>query len=417
MSPKKSASEAEAAAAADPRSALGDKQISVRAAAARHLARIGEFDDVEGLIAMATEDKSPSVRLYAAAAAVSILMRGRGVYGGTPWSAKQREAVLSAVSTADPARTPSLLLCYAAFPETTVIKRLVRMLRDPRYGVRAGAAAALRRMALSGLATLQPDDHTNLREWVGEALDHKKLPTDAAIELVKLIGEAGWDVLLPRARKLAASTPSIAEAAEEASERCAARDDADTWRGVWLDEGRDVLDEKPASKEDDRDWFALGGTLSPEDGMLTAHGHTFRRIWAPRPADEGTHAAIQADGRTWWRLEGKRLVEFVVSMDTALVEAEVDVDLVSRFLDAVDGAAALRARALVLARYGRGEAALEVLEKPLSAKKPRNDLYFIEGLARAATGDDKGAKKAWKRYLDKAKSKEPWRAEAEALLG
>jgi hypothetical protein len=417
MSPKKSASEAEAAAVADPHGSLADKQIAVRAAAARQLARTGTFDDVEGLIGIAVDDKSPSVRLYAAAAAVAILMRGRSVYGGTPWSPAQRDRVLSAVAATDPARTPSLLLCYAAFPEPEVIKRLVRMLRDPRYGVRAGAAAALRRMALSGAATLDPTADTNLREWVGEALDHKKLPNDAAIELIHLVGEAGWDVLLPRVRKVAARAPQASEAAEQASARCAARDDPDAWRGVWLDEGRDVLDEKDPSESDDRDWFALGGALSPEGGRLSTHGRVFRRIWAPRPADEGRHAAIQADGRTWWRLEGKRLVEFVVSMDTALVEAEVDVDLVSRFLEAEEGAAAVRARALVLARYGRGEAALNVLEKPLSAKKPRNDLHFIEGLARAAMGDAAGAKQAWTRYLDKAKKNDPWREEAESLVG
>ncbi|MEZ4319203.1 MAG: hypothetical protein R3F61_16935 [Myxococcota bacterium] len=391
----------------DAHASLEAKKISERAAATRDLARTGGLADAERMIAMANGDKSPSVRLYAAAAAVAILMRGRGAYGATRWTDDERKAVLSWVGSSDPARTPSLLLCYAAFPDTDVIKRLTRMLKDPRNGVRAGAATALRRMALSGAAV---GESTELREWVGEALSNRKLPADAAVELVRLVGEAGWDVLLPKVRTFRAAMP---EAVAEAEARCAERSTPAAWTGVWVDEGRDVLDETAAVRAD---WFVLGDDTTPENGHLAHGSRTFRRIWAPRPAAEGSHAALQADGRTWWRQEGKDLAQFVIDADRELAALADQAPILARFLESAEGATGMRARALLCARCGREQEALDILEGPLAAKKPRNDLYFVQGLALHGLGRASEARQAFEAYLEKAKKTEPWRAEAEALL-
>jgi len=388
----------------EARTALDEKQIAVRAAATRELALNGGFDDVERLVAMATEDKSPSVRLYAAAAAGSILMRGRGAYDQTQWTEKQRRSVLDWVGRSDPARIPSLLLSYAAFADTDVIKRLTRMLRDPRYGVRAGAAAAIRRMALSGACTREGP---GLREWVGDALGHRKLPADAAIELVRLIGETGWSVLLPAARKIGASVEDVLT---EASARCEERNHPKAWAGVWVDEGRDVLDERPAVTSD---WLVIGEDVQPTDGELVHEGQTYRRLWAPRAGADGSHAAIQANGRTWWRREDKALIAFILETDKGLASA--DAAELNRYVRG-STATAMRARALVFARAGEGQPALDELSTALKAKKPRNDLYFIEGLAWRALGDGSKARESFGRYLEKAKKKDPWRAEAESLL-
>ncbi|MCB9679795.1 MAG: hypothetical protein H6737_32110 [Alphaproteobacteria bacterium] len=391
----------------DAHASLEDKKIAVRAAATRDLAKAGTYADVERLIGMAIGDKSPSVRLYAAAAAVAILMRGRGAYDQTPWTDAQRHDVLRWVGAGDPALTPSLLLCYAAFSDADVIQRLTRMLRDPRYGVRAGAIAAIRRMALSGAATREG---TGLREWVGEALENRKLPPDVSVELVRLVGEAGWEVLLPRARK---APGNVGEALAEAEARCAERNTPAAWAGIWVDEGRDVLDESPAGRAD---WIVIGADAQPSGGTLARDGRVYRRIWAPRIADEGKHAAIQADGRTWWRMDGKALAQFVTDADHELVAHGEAVDAIAAMLEGVEGAGAVRARALLFARCGRADEALALLDPLLAQKKPRNDLYFLQALALRSKGDAKGARAALEAYLDKAKKTEPWRDEAEQLL-
>ena len=61
----------------DPRDALESDDVAVRVAGARVLAERGTQEDLPRLIKIAREDKSPSVRLYAAAAASDVAMRNR----------------------------------------------------------------------------------------------------------------------------------------------------------------------------------------------------------------------------------------------------------------------------------------------------------------------------------------------------
>ena len=86
-------------------------------------------------------------------------------------------------------------------------------------------------------------------------------------------------------------------------------------------------------------------------------------------------------------------------------------------IDAVPGAAAMRAAAILLVRTGHHDEALERLEQPLEGKRPRNDLYFLRGLALLGKGRTTEAHADLQLYLEKAKKSEPWREEASALLG
>src|SRR5688500_13732973 len=124
----------------DPREALKSADVAVRAAAARELAANGKFGDVELLVELAKSDKSPSVRLYAAAAAADIATRSE------PGPA-QRMRLVELFRTFDPGHNPSLLMVLAAVPDLAGVERLGRLMRDPRSDVRSGAITALRRMS------------------------------------------------------------------------------------------------------------------------------------------------------------------------------------------------------------------------------------------------------------------------------
>lgn len=394
----------------DPRDALQNGDVTAKTAGARDLARVGTVDDVPALLEAVRGDKSPSVRLYAAAGAAEILARHRGAYDQESLPNDVKARILADVQSVDPGRAPSILLCYAAFPDAAVLKRLVRMLREPRQAVRSGAGAALRRMALSGATTREGP---GIREWVAEALRHPKLPSDAAADLVRLVGEAGWTELRPLVERGLGLEGAVGEATTTAIERLDQRNAPSAWDGVWVDEGLDVLQVGQADPEGS--WLALD-TPEPVGTTLELAGGTARRIWAPRLGEEGVHEALQVDGRTYWRLSGKRLIGFVTEQDAALAGRP---DAASWLLDAVDevgGAPALRAAALVCVRTGRHDEALQRLEKPLSAKKPRNDLRFLQGLALLGVGRTADGRASLEAYLEKAKPKEAWRAEAEALL-
>ena len=85
----------------DPRQALSSKDVAIRAAATRDLARCGGWDDVVSLVQHAKEDKSSAVRLYAAASAAdertSVSTSGWDLFDLVGWS----DASSSAWSEAD----------------------------------------------------------------------------------------------------------------------------------------------------------------------------------------------------------------------------------------------------------------------------------------------------------------------------
>lgn len=390
---------------------LQAKGIPARAEAAEQLGRHGDVDAVLPLLEVVAGDKSRSVKLCAAAGAADILARHRGAAGQGRPTPEQEQAIVTRVGKLNPVDVPAVLLCYAAFPDTAVIKRLTRTLRDPRWEARSGACAALRRMALSAAAA---DEGPGLREWIGDALDNRKLPPDAIAEMVALVGQAGWIPLRPRVERFTSGEGLVADASTLALERLDARLEPAAWQGVWLDDSLDVMEVgDPAETR----WVTIGEVDVAEDGRASIDGVTTRMIWAGRLGEEGVHAAIQAQGRTAWKLTEDRAVAVVVAEDRRLEGRTEAAEILLPMLDSQKGQAAARAAALLLARVGRYAEVIERLEQPLGGKRPRNDLFFLRGLARHHLSDAPGAKEDLTRYLEKAKKTDPWREEASALLG
>jgi hypothetical protein len=242
---------------------------------------------------------------------------------------------------------------------------------------------------------------------------------------VRLVGEAGWASLTQAVRNAATGGRPHAAAVDEALQRLERRQVAAAWSGVWVDEGLDVLE---VGEPRERAWIAIDEgrwTQKGRGAAFTVGGGTgrvgksaVRMVWAPRVgAHEGRVAALQRDGRTWWRMEGKDLVGFVDDWLPRFTDADAPVlARVAAWREAVEGTLATRARAIVAWRSGDPAAAVKLLEELAAHKKPRPDVYYWLGRAYADAKKKKQAKDALGQFLDKAGKKADFRKEAEALL-
>jgi hypothetical protein len=407
----------------DPRAALEATDVTTRSAAARDLALVGTWTDLAELVRHASEDKSAAVRLYAASAAADIVARHRGAAGQAALDDAQRAQVHAWVRAIDPGTNPGLLMMLSAVPDEASIERLGRMLRDPRNGVRAGAAMAIRRMALSGAAIRFDALKSAFDAWLASG----KLPLDATLELIKLIGELGWRGFEQKLRPLNALGKLHAAAIEEVGARLKLRDDPAAWEGVWITEGLDVL-EIPGAKAPPRDWIAIrdgvwarpGGEearIEYDHGLATVDGEPVRMIWAPRVGQPDVRvAAVQRAGRTFWKAEGKDLAGMVDEwFDRFVPEDRATMAAIARWLATVDGTLATRARAIVAWKSGATADAIAILEELAGHKKPRPDVYYWLGVVYAEAGRKADAKAALDGFIDKAAKKAEFRKEAEEL--
>ncbi|MFT4624098.1 MAG: hypothetical protein ACI8PZ_002757 [Myxococcota bacterium] len=391
------------------REGLTSKAVTERAAAVRALGREGGLQDMDRLIDLALGDKSPSVRLYAAAAAVDVACRQRAEL--TPQSAA---AVLERVKRVDPGDNPSLVMLYAAWPDRRSLDRLGRLLRDPRSEVRAAAAMAVRRAALSADAMRDPTLRDAVRAWI----DSDRLPPDPVLELLRLVGEAGWTGMESAILKAASAGRPHGAVAEEVAQRLTARDDPADWEGLWVGSGVDAL----APPGDAPSWrVVVAGTVHGPAGSeplqagaeATIGGRPARRIFTRRTGRDGDHAGIQVDGATLWRVEGKALVEAAQAHVALFTPAGAEA---LATLLPTDGVLARRVHAQVLLASGDGVGALLSLEGLASAKRAPIETFFHLGCARQHVGDTAGARTALEAFLDKAARRSPHRAEAQAIL-
>jgi len=397
----------------DPRSGLASKDVTERAEAVRALATVGTADDVEGLIALGRSDRSPSVRLYAAAAAAHLALQHADEVDSRGWCTQ--------VMSEDPVVNPGLLMVLAASPVQATVKRLGRLLRDPRSGVRVGAAMAVRRLGLSAGAALDPV----LREAAAGWIHGGRHPPDAVLELVKLAGELGWcdfDAALDTARE---AGRLHGEQVALATERIAYRRDLARWDGLWVSYGADPF--QPEKAPAPEGWWVLsGGEASgsgDRSGALTAagSGHTLcatevRWVWAQRVGEEGARPAIQQGVHLFWRQDGKALLQAVPPLIDGIAAAGRSAAVaVAGWLGDVEGTVAPRVRAELLWR-GRALPEAEELLAPLAeAKRPSAAVLWILAEVKVGLGDLDSARELVARALASAPKRAPWRRDAESL--
>jgi hypothetical protein len=391
---------------ATPREGLESTDVQERTAAVRALGEAGDWSDFQRLVAMATTDKSPSVRLTAAAVAGDLVVKA-------PRTKKQREEILAAIRMVDPGTNPPLMLVLAAVRDAAGLQRLGLLLRDPRSDVRMAAATALRRMANLDQAGVELAPH--VKAW----LTGGRHPVDALSELIRLTGECGWPNLEDAIRTAAGKGRAAAEAASLALEWLEARRDPTSWAGMWMTTDED----QPVDWlfiEDREVWDATGrlGQLGVEDGIGTVPGRSaLRRVWATRTSIEGTMEAITCDGRTMWRHKGPQLTRVVDELFPLLKALPVVASGLAAWMKDLEGLGAMRARATALWQCGQLQEADKAITTLLHGeKKPNPHVLWLRANVLRELGDHAGSRAALQVALDTGPKKAVWRDEAEEML-
>ncbi len=396
--------------------ALNDSDVAVRAATARELAARGTLDDVGRLLGAATGDRSPSVRLYTAAATAAVLRRARRE---GPLPKAIAEQVLDALRRYDPQGNPSVLLALGAVGPS-VRGRLGRLLKDPHSDVRQAAVAAIRAEALSALSLGDEELVTQVGSWAST----RNLQGDVRLDLGRLLGEMGHPDGEAILLGISGAVRDPEGVLDEARARVAARRDRQSYLGVWRTQRPEVLvppDPKAAvpwvgvSAED---WFADGSHDAitwQDDGSPTGPEGRARLLFVGVPGQEG-QAALQTATATRFATVGKDLAGWVDRSIGDLRGVEPLCRVLHEQLDGVEGAVAPRARALLLWRGGDAAAAGEALETLLSAKKPKVDLHWWRANVALSEGDLDLAREQAQAYLAKAPKKGTHREAAEGLV-
>lgn len=406
----------------DPRAALQDPSVAVRAKAARDLARVGTFEDLEPLMALALNVKSSALRLYAAAAIADILHRYRGIRGLPELTAAQKERLGTWSRAFDPGTNPALLMMFSAMDDDASRTRLARMLRDPRNTVRAGAAVALRRMALSSVAA----GNKGIEGLIRDTLHDKKTPPDALLEVSRIVGEVGLHDQRDRLTELVARGGMLAEGGTEALRRLDQRKKPEGWSGVYRGVGLDVFE--PGEGGEPAHLLIADGKVADAEGVrplsLVDDGARFgkdqtpvRMVFAsPIGEPEATLAVLQRGDTTWWRLEGKDLLKTLEEgLDGLTPEGNALLAHLDDELAASESTIAPRVRAVTAWRAGNLTHADALLTEQLEAKKPKADLFYWHAVVKRDLGDKKAAKKLVAAYLEEAPKTARLREAAEAL--
>jgi hypothetical protein len=399
----------------DPLKALSSRSIHDRCAAARDLSKIGTPEHIPPLVVKAAGDKSPAVRLVTAGAIADILSRFRRAPRRTDLDDDARAALLRSFSVVDPGRNAGLFPMLACLDTPAVFARIATGLRDPRAGVRVGAAVGLLRMCTSDVHL----GDAELEARVVSLFSDTRLRPDALAEIARVCGACGYTTAIPVMERMDIGG-AHGEFVDEVVQILARADDPVT--GLWVSDGRDAgeIDPEPGAGPATlviNDGIATvhtpgGGFAAPasldRDGIRRMH---FRRVGAAEPG-----AGMQALGRTWHPADEEAVGALVgaavdvESMDWAApAAAEGSGDVADALLPHLgDTAAEDRGAALLLQAAGRTTEALARLEEACGKKRCPPDTWFFLGEARAAAGDAEGAAVAWAATLKKTRKKSLW---------
>jgi hypothetical protein len=403
---------------------LDAEDVPTRVAAVRELGLHGKPDIIPRLVELARTDGSPAIRLATAAAAADILSRYRVGPRAKELSLEERRKLLALFNGIDPGVNSGLFSMLASLGLPEAVGRISIGLRDPRGGVRVGAAVGLLRLACS----VQAHGDEELEQRIVALLQDKRLKPDALAEVAEVCAAVGYTSAIPVLDELA-TTGGQADVVGTSLERLQAFQ-ANPPIGGYSSDGRDAgeVDDSPALGTAK---LALGPSLSLllEKGKRTwgeaLDQPDLRRLYI-RPIGAGEPVeAVQWRGRTWYRVSQAELEE--IGLEAIDVEAidlpkakKGGVQLNGRRLKELfqeqvrpDSARGRFLRALIDLCVGDVEAAREELIAGAAMKKVPPDLhYFLGELAPTK----KAAKENLEAYLTKTKGKGQFAARATKLL-
>ena len=280
----------------DPVAALASKSIADRAAACRDLSRVGTVEHIDALTERAADDKSPGVRLNAAAAVADILSRCRVGAARDELNDDQRDVYLASFGRINPVHNGGVFPMVATLDRPKSLSILQGGLRDPRADVRLAAAVGLMRLCTS----IAVADDPGLEQSVVTLLDDGRHHPDAVAQICRLCAAAGYRSATGRIRQVNLSGTHQ----DTVLEALGILDGAENpLRGVWFSDGRDAAESNPVSPLGTAMMvFDSSGALF-HDGKRWATAASFspvRRMFIRRAGEAEARPAFQAFGRTFY---------------------------------------------------------------------------------------------------------------------
>jgi len=394
----------------DPLAALKSKDIHQRAAAARDLSRFGEPEVIEQLVKLARQDKSPAVRLCTAGAAADILSRYRAGPQASELDQDRRSELFAMFQGIDPIINAGLFSMLACIDVPQARKRIGAGLRDPRGGIRVGAAVGLKR--LCGSVAYMGDKQ--LEADVVALLSDPRLPPDALAEVARVCASVGYDTA--RGRMEVLDLPGAHGDLVEASLAVMAGHRA-PMTGAWVSDGLDLGEvnpdpvSPPALLVVGEDGKAVMQEGAGEWRTLDALG-AVRRMFARRVGKPKPERVLQRASRVWYRATDEDVIAAVdrIRDGSHIVWDAAGGPGVERAAVLIvpglpESAVAKGAAASLLAAAGRFDDARAFLEAAVDIKKCPARVFLWLGDGRAAAGNLGGAKVAWEKAVKSAKSK------------
>ena len=396
--------------------ALLDKELTVRAAACRDLAQIGLPAVIPMLADLARSDRSPAVRLGAAAAVADILSRYRVGPARAGLPEADRAALLHQLATIDPGHNPGMFMMLACLDTPEAGRRIRLGLKDPRGEVRLGAGVGLLRLCCSAARGADLVLEAEVVSMIGDP----RLRPDAVAELAKVAAAAGYRSALP-----ALERQDLGGAAQESINAMiqVLRSFDQPAEGAWLADGRDAGELNPAPPRSAALLVVGAGEavmLRRGEGWLPLPGfgqRAARRMYFRRPGAAQAGPALQVGEHTFVPVQGDALAAALLDILPPLsLEAHPDAGW-------TEAGAAMAAHALapllpdtgagqlglarVRADAGDSQGAEDAASQATEAKKPPIEAYALLGQLCAQAGALDRARAAWSVVAERGKKRDP----------
>jgi hypothetical protein len=412
--------------------ALSSGGITERAEAVRQLGRLGDLDVLDELVERSLGDKSPGVRLAAAAAAADVLARYRLVEQGG-LDPQRRAALMRGLRSIDPGRNTGLFQILACLGDPSLVVNLARGARDPRVDVRTGALVGLERLACSGLVNGDERVVKALRSLLGE----RRVRPDALLEAARIALRTGLWQLRPDVEALRGHLEGRwLEGLDAVLEGFPEGLGADQLLGCWCDRGLDCGEQRqgvtvvnylvvlpgslllgPADAMVRGTWeLSERGLVSPVFAGGEPQAVRTLRSWYD---DQEGHRVLQIGRRSYGRVLEKELPALVDQRSLGGVGVDpLAAELAALLEPELSGRPAGSYTRAVLHRLaGEHQPAAEQLLALAASKRVRPELHWQLHLLNVALGDRAAALASASSYLEAAKRGSPFIEQAKLVLG
>ena len=406
---------------------LQSSSVHDRVEAVRALAREGTAPDLEPLLTLALEDKSPSVRLTAAAAAGDILSRVRLPARRGAVTDGVRRAILDELKGIDPILNPSIFQVYATLEIPEAVGRTLLGLRDPRVDVRSGALVGLERLCVS--STAHGSEFVERR--VVQSLNDARIPISTKVDVAMLAARVGFRSVEPALDELEGLVDgTLYERIELAREWHALSGQSAGIHGLWVANGLDAGEVGEPAEEPT--WLLLRegvaaygirpqtGAWAWKNGGFTCslagakRGTPIRRMVCSSGLDE-FRLVLQIGDRTFRQVEEDEMPALLESLEDGAGGALASVYCDGMAEELGEEKPERFVYGCFLLWAGRADEAFDVLGASAGRGVPK-EVWWVQSRAARLAGRTKDEKAVLAHYLKRAAKKAPRREVAQARL-